>query len=158
MKLEIELVPNTSWYNNVRTNVTPQFWNKIRTKSYRLANDKCEICSEIGTTQGKNHKLECHEIWHYNFDTKIQKLVGFISLCPDCHRCKHPGLANIKNETALVISKLMRVNHLSYDEAKDQIRWAFKEWNKKNQINWEVDITYIIEYMKDNKDERNDTI
>jgi hypothetical protein len=44
------------------------------------ANNKCEICKETGKTQGYKHNVECHEIWIYNDEDKIQKLIGLISL------------------------------------------------------------------------------
>jgi hypothetical protein len=48
MKLTIELVPKTSWYSNVRSNVSKDEWDKIKKKCYIKANYKCEICNGIG--------------------------------------------------------------------------------------------------------------
>jgi hypothetical protein len=48
-----------------------------------------EICKETGKTQGYKHNVECHEIWEYNDEDKIQKLIGLISLCPICHLTKN---------------------------------------------------------------------
>jgi hypothetical protein len=74
-KLTIELIPSTCHYSNVRTTVKTSEWDKIRFISYEAANNKCEICKETGKTQGYKHNVECHEIWEYNDEDKIQKLL-----------------------------------------------------------------------------------
>ena len=83
-KLTIELVPKTSWYSNVRSNVTTSVWDKIRRECYSKANNVCEICSSTGKSQGFKHNVECHEKWEYNDTNKTQKLIGLIALCPLC--------------------------------------------------------------------------
>lgn len=92
-KLSVELIPMTSWYSNVRSNVTSKQWDIIRKDTYKKANYKCEICGGKGMT----HSVECHEIWDYDEKTKLQKLVRFIALCPNCHKVKHIGLHGVEN-------------------------------------------------------------
>ena len=81
-KLEIELVPKSCHYSNVRSTLTQKDWDKLRLQSYVNAKYVCEICGKTGLEQGFKHKLECHEIWEYNDKKKEQKLIGLISLCP----------------------------------------------------------------------------
>jgi hypothetical protein len=38
MKLKIELVPTSSFYSNVRSNVSKKEWDIIRRRAYRNAN------------------------------------------------------------------------------------------------------------------------
>ncbi|MDF1534223.1 MAG: hypothetical protein P1P69_06945 [Methanosarcinaceae archaeon] len=59
MRLEIDLVPSTAWYSNLRTNISKNKWDKIRKQSYADANHKCAIC-------GADGRLNCHEIWEYD--------------------------------------------------------------------------------------------
>ena len=144
MKLEIELVPSTSWYSNVRSNVSKNKWDTIRKRSYKKANYKCEICGDNGRNQGVKWPVECHEIWDYNEETKIQKLTGFISLCTNCHKTKHAGLAIfVNNEKDLVINQLMKVNEISKKEAEHHIEESFKLWERRNQYEWKLDLSYI---------------
>lgn len=82
-KLLIELIPKTCHYSNVRTTVSKQEWDKIRFISYAAADNKCEICGDVGTNQGYKHNVECHEIWEYDDENHIQRLIGLISLCPN---------------------------------------------------------------------------
>ncbi len=59
VQLTIELVPSTSWYNNVRSIVTRAQWDKLRAIVYDKAWHLCEICEGVGP----KHPVECHEVW-----------------------------------------------------------------------------------------------
>ena len=63
MKLEIDLVPSTAWYSNLRKKVSQKDWDRIRKQSYADANHKCTICGAEG-------RLNCHEIWKYDDKNK----------------------------------------------------------------------------------------
>jgi len=149
LKLDIELVPKTAWYTNVRSNVTKAEWDKIRKKSYKNADYKCEICNDTGLNQGYNHPVECHEIWKYNDDTKNQTLTGLVSLCPKCHKVKHPGLAQMKGKMHEVIEQLCKVNDMTPEEAGRYIESSFSIWRERSLHGWLLDISYIEEYMQD---------
>ena len=132
IKLTIELVPRTAWYSNVRSNVKTNVWDKLRKKSYLLANHKCEICKDTGKNQEVRHDVECHEVWEYNDETKVQKLIGLIALCPRCHKAKHVGLAQINGEEEIVIQQLIKVNGMTRGEAKKYIAQSFELWQKRS--------------------------
>ena len=145
VKLTIELVPQTAWYSNVRSNVTRSEWDKIRKESYRKAGYKCEVCKDVGTNQGFKHDLECHEIWNYNDKTHKQILKGMISLCPKCHEVKHIGLAQIKGRYNLALEQLISVNQINKEEAERYVEESFKVWQERSKFEWELDITYLDE-------------
>lgn len=145
MKLTIELVPKTAWYSNVRSEVSKSEWDKIRRKCYKKANYKCEICGG----KGKKHPVECHEIWEYNDTDKTQTLKGLISLCPNCHKTKHVGLAQIKGEEDIVINQLMKVNSMSKKEALNYINESFNIWDERSDHAWKCDISYLDTYKSD---------
>lgn len=145
-KLTIELVPKTAWYSNVRSNVTTSEWDTIRKKSYNLADNKCEICGDVGTNHGYRHKLECHEIWEYNDETHVQKLVGLISLCPFCHKVKHPGLAKMNGEEEIVYKQLLKVNGMNRFEAMRYVGEAFAVWTERSKHQWTLDIEFLKTY------------
>jgi hypothetical protein len=152
MKLTIELVPASSYYNNVRSNVSGEVWNEIRKKSYEFANYKCEICGDTGFNQGYNHSVECHEIWNYDDKNKIQKLIGFISLCPLCHKVKHIGLARVRNEYKIALNHLIKINKITENKAEKYIDKCFDIWNERSQEEWLLDISYIDNYNKSEYD------
>jgi hypothetical protein len=147
-KLTIELVPKTAWYTNVRSNVSSQQWDIIRKKSYAIANNLCEICNDTGKSQGYKHNVECHEIWQYDDIHKTQTLTNLISLCPYCHKCKHPGLAQMNGEINIVINQLMKVNNISKDEAINYITESFNIWRERSKHQWKLDISFIDDYIK----------
>jgi hypothetical protein len=139
LKLTIELVPKSSWYDNVRTHVSKEVWDKLRNEVYFQASYKCEICG------GKGHKwpVECHEVWEYDDVNHIQKLVRLIALCPNCHTTKHAGFAILKGNEDIVIEQLMRVNKMTDKEADEHITKAFEIWRERSKHNWTVDISYL---------------
>lgn len=148
-KLEIELVPETCWYSNVRSEVTKSQWDKLRKECYRRAKHKCEICSDSGLNQGFKWPVECHEIWNYDDKNKHQKLIGLIALCPYCHKVKHPGLASMRGETHIVISQLMKVNNISKLEANEYLQKSFRIFEERSNYKWTSDISYIDTYFDD---------
>jgi hypothetical protein len=140
-KLSIELVPSTSWYNNIRALVSKSDWEVIKDLTFKRAGYKCEICG--GT--GPKWPVECHEVWHYDDTNHTQKLVRTIALCPNCHCVKHMGLQMSKfpRRVPNLIKHMMKVNVMTYKEAEDYIVSAFKEHAERSRHPWDVDITWI---------------
>ena len=145
MKLEIELVPKTAWFNNLRSFLTKEEWDFVRKKCYKEANYNCEICG----SQGDNWPVECHEIWEYTKTRKV-KLKGLIALCPDCHEVKHIGLAQIRGKFHPALNHFMKVNNVSKQEAIKYVNSCFSLWNERNKVDWKLDVSYLKEYMEKN--------
>ena len=134
-RLTIELVPKPCWYSNLRGNMTRANWDKLRRSIYAKYNYHCGIC------QTNDVAMNCHEIWQYDDENHIQRLVGFIALCPMCHHCKHIGLAGIlasegKLNLEQVIEHFMRVNQCSLEEYQDHKIQAFEKWRERNMFKW----------------------
>jgi hypothetical protein len=156
-KLTIELVPETSYYNNVRSAVTTTEWEIIKKKCYKRAKYRCEICGNTGLNQGRKYPVECHEIWEYDDKLHIQTLIGFIALCPQCHQVKHVGFARINGKEPEVIRQLMKVNNITSTMADNYIIESFKIWKKRSEKQWKVDISYLDSYKKDTDELFNST-
>jgi hypothetical protein len=146
-KLTIELVPSSSWFNNVRSAVTKKQWDYLKSQVSSKAWNVCEICGGVGP----KHPVECHEIWHYDNKKLIQKLEGMIALCPDCHMVKHIGLAGIRGKRAQALHHLMYVNNMTSKEAEAYIEGAFKVWAERSAKTWTLDLTHLQEYGVDIK-------
>ena len=144
-KLTIELVPQTSWANNVRAVLTAKQWRTLASIVSDRAWNVCEICG--GT--GPNHPVECHEIWEYNEKTQIRKLAGMIALCPDCHMVKHIGYARTQGKEEQAIKHLMKVNKMTKKEAKAYISECFQTWINRSQIDWKLDLSGLKRYGVD---------
>lgn len=141
MKLKVELVPQTSWGNNLRdeANLQKHEWDILRNQCYRDANWKCEVCGG----KGKKHPVECHEIWSYDDENKIQKLDGLIALCPMCHKVKHLGRSLSLNLPG-VLEHFAKVNQIeSEEEIEDYVVQVFTTWNKRSQHAWKLDLTWL---------------
>ena len=106
-KLTIDLIPSTCFFSNVRSEVSKKDWDKIRKDIYKKAKYLCEICGG----KGEKHPVECHEIFSYIDDIRLQKLDGFIAICPNCHASKHFGFSQLKGKEEKVIKHMMKVNN-----------------------------------------------
>jgi hypothetical protein len=148
-KLKIELVPRTAWYTNIRSILTKNEWDIVRHACYKNAGHVCEICGDVGTNQGRRHKVECHEIWEYNDETRVQKLTGFISLCPNCHMVKHAGLAISQNKGKQVIDHLVRINGCHINEAVEDITDALEMFVIRSGTKWYTDMEYLTQFMEE---------
>src|SRR5207302_1396445 len=80
-RLTVELVPSSCWYTNVRSHVPKTVWDRLRRQVAAEAGNRCEICGG----RGRRWPVECHEVWEYDDDEKIQRLQRLVALCPACH-------------------------------------------------------------------------
>ncbi|WPK37578.1 homing endonuclease [Escherichia phage AV124] len=142
MKLEIELVPKTAWFTNLRSRLPKAQWDVVRKKCYEKANYRCEICGGKGT----KHPVECHEKWNFG-DGKIT-LIGLIALCPSCHEVKHIGLAGIRGRGEIALRHFMRVNEVSRHVAEKYVKEGFDLYHERSKREkWELDVRYLDEYL-----------
>lgn len=143
-KLTIELVPSTSWGNNLRSRLTKERWDELRKHCYRNANYRCEICGQQGTSQGAGWPVEAHEIWSYDDKKHIQTFVRTIALCSYCHKVKHFGRTQAVGEEDLAIKHLMVVNSWTKTQALAYVKDAFRIWERRSQYPWTLDISKIL--------------
>lgn len=134
-----ELVPETAWCSNLRSELSKQRWDEVRRFTYQRAGYRCEICGGKGLA----HPVECHEIWEYDLLMRVQRLVGLISLCPMCHECKHIGLAEVNGRMDAVIEQMMKVNGMSLVKVREVIAEAFRVWQERSEVDWKLDLKYL---------------
>jgi 5-methylcytosine-specific restriction endonuclease McrA len=145
--LTIELVPRTSWYNNVRALVDGPTWDRIRRQVYRQADYRCEVCGG----RGPEHPVECHEVWRYNDGSRMQALVRMVALCPACHQVKHIGFANVQGKGAQARAHLARVNGWKPEQADAYIAEAFGVWAQRSLGPWTLDLEGLRLYVPGDK-------
>lgn len=138
-KLTIELVPETCWFSNLRSELTPQQWDRVRHRCYLNANYRCQVCGG----KGKKWPVECHEIWHYDDINHVQKLTGTIALCPACHEVKHIGHARIKGRETQALKHLARVNGWTITQARNYMFDCFRKWSGRSDYEWALDCTWL---------------
>jgi hypothetical protein len=139
MKLTIELVPQNSWFTNLRSILSKSEWDKIRKEQYQKSNYICDICGG----RGDRWPVECHEIWEYDDKKYTQKLIAFTSLCPSCHMVKHIGLAGIRGLHGEAISHLMKINNMTRNEAEMYVEDQMFKWQERSNHEWEIDISLV---------------
>jgi hypothetical protein len=142
-RLTLELVPKTSWYNNVRALVDEDGWDRIRRQVWRQARYRCEICGG----RGPEHPVECHEVWRYDDRARIQALVRMIALCPACHQVNHFGLAEVRGKGAQARAHLARVNGWTLEQADAYIAEAFQVWARRSAGPWTLDLEGLRPYV-----------
>lgn len=137
--LIIELVPKSCWYSNVRSNVSKEEWDRIRKIVFDRAGRVCEVCGG----RGRRWPVECHEMWMYDDERHIQKLVKLVALCPSCHEVKHMGLAGIRGRAGAAMAHLAKVNNWSMSDAQHYVDAAFETWHRRSRHQWTLDISYL---------------
>ena len=136
--LQIELVPKSTWYNNVRSQVSRDEWNAIR---IHFKKPSCQFC-------GRRYGLHCHEVWKYDDALHIQKLVGFETLCFLCHAIKHLGLAGLMAQRGdldyqRLIEHYCVVNECTREEFLQDRKEAFDLWEGRSRLEWTIDVSYL---------------
>ena len=150
MKLQIDLIPATSFGCNLRGMMKRSKWDIIRHAIYEKQNNCCAIC---GAVKGFDcERLNAHEVWEYNEDDEIQKLVDIIAVCDNCHNCIHYGRTEkiaftewkfwLIDET---IKHYMKINNCSEEQFKKDYAKAWDTWLKRSSHNWTLDISHLKE-------------
>ena len=137
--LTVELVPRTSWFQNVRSHVTGEQWDRLKRLTFRRAGYACEICGG----KGDRWPVECHEVFAYDDERHVQRLVRLMALCPPCHEVKHIGLSGIRGRGAAALSQLARVNGWTTRDAELYLEVCFETWHRRSRHGWNLDLTYL---------------
>lgn len=138
-RLTAELVPSSSWYRNVRSNVSPDVWDQLRRSTYRAARYRCEICAG----RGSRHPVECHEVWAFDDETRTQRLVRLIALCPACHEVKHLGFAATRGRLDAALDHLARVNGWTRTDADLYAEAMFELHASRSRHDWNLDLSFL---------------
>ena len=138
MKLTIELVPSTSWWDNLRKKMPRSDWDVLRKRVYARQEHKCGVCGASG-------RLNCHEVWAYDDKMWVQTLVGFIALCDLCHHVKHIGLAKVLADAGRldwdsVVSHFCSVNGCDLGGFCVYEVGVWDVWRKRSKHDWTVDL------------------
>lgn len=152
LKLTVELVPQTSWYSNMRSAVSKERWDACRKQVYADGGNRCGICGATG-------RLECHEIWEHDDAAHVQTLRGFIALCPLCHHVKHIGLAGImasegRLDYAKVVAHFMQVNRCDRAAFDAHVDAAFAQWEARSKHAWRIDLGEWESWVEPDKREK----
>lgn len=137
--LTVEIVPKTCWFSNVRSHVDKQTWDVLRRRTYRKAKNRCEVCGG----RGPQWPVECHEIWHYDDENRVQKLTGLTALCPSCHEVKHIGLANVNGRGDIAAAHLAKINRWTSEQTAAYLKNVWEIWAERSAHSWQLDLSFL---------------
>lgn len=135
-KIHVELVPQSCFFTNVRSQVSAADWDIIRKEAYKKAGWQCEVCGGKG-------RMEAHEIWHYDDKKLVQKLFKIVSLCGLCHQVYHLGYASISGKLPQAIRRLSKLNSWSMPETQAYVEAVFEIFYQRSQKQWKLDLTLL---------------
>ena len=166
-----DLIPTTSWFNNVRKCVARSSWDKLRRQVYERVDYRSECCNtdcknrapyegdefeetqitpaadELNGTAELNRwntvQLEAHERWSFDNESKTQKLERLVALCHRCHTATHLGLADLRGLKQLALKHMMKVNKWNEEQLKRHNEEQTSLWRERNNIKWNLNIDII---------------
>lgn len=136
-----DMLPSTSWENNLRTRLSTAEWDRLRRFCYQAAGNTCVACG----SRGEPH-VEAHEAWQFDEKAKIQRLVGLLCLCPTCHKAKHLGFANRIGVLPDVLARLRWLNSWTEAQLKTELAKVQKRQEYLSQFEWELDTSFLLHY------------
>lgn len=142
MKLNFELVPDSCWYSNLRSILTPAQWNAVRREAYARAGGICSVCG------APSERLEAHEQWEYDEQNAVQRLKDVVAVCRSCHETIHIGRTSLMGREEQACRHFMRVNGCTYAEYRKALGEATAEHIRRNKIpEWKLDLSYLGKFI-----------
>ena len=139
--LKIELVPDGCWYFNLRSLLTAKQWDYIKAKAKAETGGRCAICGK------STPYLDAHERWSYDEKKGVQKLVGIIAVCKDCHSVINIGRTSLKGDIERAEKHYQKVNGATYAEYRAALKSANEEHKRRNKVSeWTLDVSFLNEY------------
>jgi hypothetical protein len=138
-KLRVELVPSTCWLSNVRSLMRERPWRRLAAQIAEDAGRCCEVCRG----RGRQHAVECHEVWLYDDLRRVQTLMRLQALCRRCHRVKHLGRAVNLGYGEQSCAWLARVNGWDVPTTARYVDVVFRQWQARSERAWTLDLTVL---------------
>lgn len=131
-----DMLPASTWEENLRTALPADKWNALRKHCYAAAGHRCRICGASG-------KVEAHELWEFDDVFGIQKLIGLVCLCPICHKAKHYGFARRLGLISEVTEKIKEVNGWDTRMLDAALVKLQARTDERSKYHWELDLSWL---------------
>ncbi|MFE6864531.1 hypothetical protein [Nocardia sp. NPDC057668] len=140
-----DLLPPTTHDSNIRGIVDREIWDALRIPVCAAAGNRCEICGERSTRNGRSSRPDCHEKWVFEFrdDRPVQRLQRLIAVCQGCRQVQHSGLARVKGLEHEVIARLCRINRWSREQADADLDRSSARCSYLDQFDWDLDLSVL---------------
>jgi len=94
---------------NPRNLMKSSEWDKLKKQYREKANHHCMICQRY-VSHSRGDWLELHEVYEYDYENLIQKIVDFVSICKECHMFIHLGRTEaLVSEGKITSAKFMDI-------------------------------------------------
>jgi hypothetical protein len=159
MLLEMEIVPETAWFFNLRKLLSSTAWGELRNRVYGEYLYQCYYChrqfwrdEEEWQLKPNGGGLHAHEIWSYNDDTHVQTINGVVALCPTCHAIKHMILTLKKIEAGElsmeeITNHYCNINQCYPEDFQKVLAREIEIYKERSQHQWTCDILDYMAYI-----------
>ena len=141
LRLSVELIPQTRWGDNLRSILTHEQWNVLRRAVYSRASYCCEACD------ASNIEVHCHEVWDWDDEKHIQRLIGLRCLCWKCHEATHLSETGIRG-TLDTLKHFAHVNGITMFEANGIVGAAYVQVMNRSGHEWKLDTSWLNSYLQ----------
>jgi hypothetical protein len=137
--LSIVLVPETSILSSVRDAITPSMWESLRARVYARAGHCCEACGTCAPRRAD-------ELWEFDDESHVQRLVRMVALCSDCHEARRMDRFGQMRAGRGALEHLARVNRWTVQQAERYRATTFRRWRERSRAWWSVDLGALRDY------------
>lgn len=150
-KIRFEFIPPKQNFRNVRSALQFTYqsfepWKEIRDWIEQKNDGVCCVCGGVSQDhdEKKTTATECHEVWHYNEQTKVQKLARLMPLCCRCHSIVHLSM-HFKDKalTEKLLQDYAEINNVSLDQAYEDLDFAYRERKRRADFEYVLDLKLI---------------
>ena len=140
-----DMIPSSSWGSNLCNLLTRESWNKIRQPVFRRTEGLCFVCGV------RPDRPECHELWAYSRPPfcapiaafGVQRLIGLVGVCQQCHEIFHPGRANAEGKADQAMKRMMATNRWSDYEFAKWLLGAQRISSLRSIGPWKLDLELV---------------
>lgn len=136
-----DMLPSSTWEDNLRTRLKPEEWDRLRKFCYSAAGNTCVACG----SRGEPH-VEAHEVWRFDEKTSTQYLKGLLCLCPTCHKIKHWGYSNRLGILPQVRDRIKWLNDWDDQILAKSLDDVAKRQDQLSRIKWTLDLSFLRTY------------
>lgn len=147
-KLQVQLIPKSSWFKNLRNVLPREEWDKLRKETYAAYGYYCAACRTKG-------KLHAHEVWKFDLRTMKQTLVKLVALCELCHSFEHFGFTSTRETQYVtrVIKHAGRVLKRKRPALRKMVEKALEVHQQRSLNDWTIDFGPYAKLVKEEKNE-----
>lgn len=162
--LSVDMVPLSMWGCNVRAVVSKETWKELqvffRSVSWVLGeyhsliyppnNREARLLQCAGCNKNISD-LELHEVWEFDDQRLIQKLVNLVPLCRNCHLSVHLGRANQLGLKDVALNHLAAVNKWTAAQLAKHVEESSDSWLRRSKHTYALDLSWLHQFIPESK-------